>query len=115
MKENRIKNLLIVFDVAILFLIIGFFYADFSYLLQPHERVPEPIKEAIKPIEKHLEIFNKTDEVVKNVVSNIIPEKEEKSPIYINYISNAVNIFLHNSLFLLFFAGAFEESVYLVK
>jgi len=104
MKENRIKNLLIVFDVAILFLIIGFFYADFSYILQPNRRVPEPIKEAIKPVEKSLEIFNKTDEAVKTAVVNIIPEKETKSPIYINYISNAINIFLHNSLFLLFFS-----------
>jgi len=104
MKENRIKNLLIVLNIAIWFLIIGFFYADFSYILQPNKRVPEPIKEAIKPIEKSLEIFNKTDEAIKTAIVNIIPEKETKSPIYINYISNAINIFLHNSLFLLFFS-----------
>ena len=104
MKENRIKNLLIVLNIASWFLIIGFFYADFSYILQPYRRVPEPIKEAIKPVEKNLEFFNKTDEAVKTIVVNIIPEKEEKPPAYINYISNAVNIFLHNSLFLLFFS-----------
>jgi len=182
MKENRIKNLLIVLNIALLFLIIGFLYASFSYalnkekitliywgkdgaiiandetnqivikkiyvdnntiqfnepiIINPHEikeilipfgenltietnsgkiklveksiiisqskRIPEPIKEAIKPIEKSLEIFNKTDEAVKTAIVNIIPEKETKSPIYINYISNAINIFLHNSLFLLFF------------
>lgn len=101
--KDRIKIFLTILNIAILSLLIGYSYADFSYILQPHKRVPEPIIEIIKPAEASLNILNETEEKVKTAIVNIIPEKEAKTPIYIKYISNAISIFLHNSIFSIFF------------
>lgn len=90
MNKNKLNIFLIILNIAIYSFIIGFFYADFSYILQPNKRIPEPIIEITEPIIEDLdEKFEKEKEIVENIVVNINPDIKNE-PIYLDYISNAL-------------------------